>query len=112
MCVEPNDSLEARDLRQGAYVVFDLHANKNGFRQPRNLRLATDDEIVAYVPRIEPTASGSKFKGDVVCLESNADMSSSHSSAMSSIEDVDVGGPAWLVRVASSSSCVGFTRFQ
>ena len=74
--------------------------------------MAIDDEIVAYVPRIEPTSSGSKFKGDVVCVESNAYISSSHPSAMSSVEDVDVGGPAWLVRVASSSSCIGFTRFQ
>ena len=74
--------------------MFDFHSNNNGFRQPRNLRLAIDDEIVAYVPRIEPTASGSKFKRDVVYHGSKVGISSSHSSAMSSVEDVDAGGPA------------------
>jgi len=42
----------------------------------------------------------------------NVEMSSPHISDMSSGENVDVRGSVWLVRVASSSSCIGFTRCQ
>jgi hypothetical protein len=59
VCVETDDSLEMRGLRQGAYVVFELHKN-DGVREPRNVRLAIDDEIVAYMPRCEPSVNSVK----------------------------------------------------
>ena len=81
VCVETDDSLDICGLRTGTYVVFELHANNNGGRDPRNLRLAIDDEIAAYMPRCEPrvnsvktrtstcsAASSSNFKRDVVYL--------------------------------------------
>ena len=50
-------------------------------------------------------------KRDVIFTR-NAEMFDPHISEMSSGEDVDVRGSVWLVRVASSSSCIGFTRCQ
>ena len=123
VCVETDDSLDMRGLRQGAYVVFELHTKNNGVRDPRNLRLAIDDEIVAYMPHCEPSvnsvktrtstysaASSSKFKRDVVYLTKSCEISSPHSSEMSSVEDADVRDSVWLVRVRSF--CIGFTRCQ
>ena len=63
VCVETDGSLEMLGLRQGAYVVFELHTLNNGVRDPRNLRLATDDEIVAYMPRCEPSVNSVKKNG-------------------------------------------------
>ena len=57
VCADTDDSLDIRGLRQGAYVVFELHTETNGVRDPRNLRLAIDDEIVAYMPRCEPSVN-------------------------------------------------------
>ena len=123
VCVETDDSLEMRGLRQGAYVVFELHTDNNGVRDPRNLRLAIDDEIVAYMPRCEPSVnsventdfdllggSSSKFKRDVVYLKKSCDISSPHPSDRSSSEGADVRDSVWLVRVRYS--CIGFTRFS
>ena len=60
VCVEPDGSLDNCGLRQGAYVVFELHTKNNGVRDPRNLRLATYDEIVAYMPHCEPSVNSVK----------------------------------------------------
>ena len=64
VCVETDDILEMRGLRQRAYVVFELHTSNNGFRDPRKLRLAIDDEIVAYMPRCEPSVMSVKKHTD------------------------------------------------
>ena len=55
LCVETDvqESLEMRDLRQGAYVVFELHTDENGFWHARKVRLALEDEIAANVTRFE-----------------------------------------------------------
>ena len=123
VCVETDDSLDLRGLRQGAYVVFELHTNNNGFRDPRNLRLAIDDEILAYMPHCEPSVNSVKntdfdlLGGLVVEVQAkrglpqkSCEISSPHSSEMSSVEDADVRDSVWLVRVRSF--CTGFTRFQ
>ena len=50
-------------------------------------------------------------KRDVIFTK-KSELPDPHISDMSSGEDVDVRGSVWLVRVASSSSCIGFTRCQ
>ena len=50
-------------------------------------------------------------KRDVIFTK-NTEMFDPHISDMSSGEDVGFRGSVWLVRVASSSSCIGFTRCQ
>ena len=124
VCFETDDSIDSCGLHQGAYIVFELHTNNNGFRDPRNLRLAIDDEIVAYMPRCEPSVNSVKntdfdLLGGLVVevqarrglpLKKRREISSPHSSEMSSVEDADVRDSVWLVRVRSF--CIGFTRFQ
>ena len=63
VCAETDDSLDICGLHQGAYVVFEIHTENNGVRDPRNLRLAIDDEIVAYVPHCEPSVNSVKKHG-------------------------------------------------
>ena len=109
----------------GGLRRFRATPKNDGVRDTRNLRLAIDDEIVAYMPRCEPSVNS--VKNGLRLTRRPRRRSSSetwftskvgvifpptHSSAMSSVEDVDVGDSAWLVRVASFSSCIGFTRFQ
>jgi hypothetical protein len=123
VCAETDDSLDMCGLRQGAYVVFELHTENNGARDARNLRLAIDDEIVAYMPRCEPSVNSVKntdfdlLGGLVVEVQARRGLpqkrretSSPHSSDMSSVEDADVRDSVWLVRVRPF--CIGFTRFQ
>ena len=109
VCVETDDSLEMRDLSKGAYVVSDLHSKLMVFGNQEICDWPLMTRSWPTRRALSPEFIPSKCHGrrltrrlrarslrETSCTSKNAEISSPHSSDVSSVEDVDV----WRLRLA------------